>query len=86
MSSNNNNGRSMIGGEYIMPNPEEYYPTVGEFLGKYVPQGKINQFRIRTAVASAPGSASTPVAFIGTYPVMSNDRNIMTWASTCGNN
>jgi hypothetical protein len=78
---------SFAGRAFVMPNPEEYYPTVNEFLGRTSPAGKIGASRatlLSSAKAVSRESVSTPVAFVGNFPVMTDDRNTISWANACG--
>jgi hypothetical protein len=78
---------SVAGRAFVMPNPEEYYPTVNEFLGRVSTGGRISASRgtlAANAKAGAGESVSTPVAFVGNFPVMSGDRNTISWGNACG--
>ena len=80
---------SVAGRAFVMPNPEEYYPTVNEFMGRASTGGKISASRgtlLANAKASSSESVSTPVAFVGNFPVMAGDRNTISWANACGSN
>lgn len=78
---------SLAGRAFVLPNPEEYYPTVDEFLGRPSGQGKISASR-KTLLAKvntrASESVSVPVEFVGNFPVMANDRNTVAWSNACG--
>lgn len=78
---------SMAGRAFVMPNPEEYYPNVNEFLGRGVAGGKISASRgtlLAHAKSNSSEAVSTPVAFVGNFPVMSGDRNVISWGNACG--
>jgi hypothetical protein len=78
---------SVVGRAFIMPNPEEYYPTVGDFVGRGSPDSKISGARKTLTAKAKIGSneaVATPVAFVGNYPVMAGDRNTISWENACG--
>lgn len=78
--------KSFAGKSFVMPNPEEYYPTVNEFMGIKSSTGKIGASRAVLSSRVRAGSTeavSTPVAFVGNFPVMAGDRETITWGNAC---
>lgn len=78
----------MVGKAYILPNPDEYYPSVDEFVGRTALNGKISTSRNVLMAAANPAShetTETPVSFIGNFPVMAADRNAILWGNACNN-
>lgn len=78
---------SMVNQAYLMPNPEEFYPTVDEFLGKATFGGKISTSNKALKAGLKPEAieaVGVPAAFIGNFPVMTGDRESIVWSNACG--
>lgn len=74
---------------YLLPNPEEYTPSVAEATGRVAAYGKIARSASTLQSRANPAAreaVSTPIMFVGDYPVMSSDRTIMTWGNQCSQN
>lgn len=62
----------------LLPNPEEFTPTVAQATGKNraTPMmASVHPMRNEAAFA--------PAQFIGTYPVYESDRSFMVWSDAC---
>ena len=71
---------------YLLPNPDEYYPTVNEFLGRPSAIGWVAQSRRRLSASARPAAheaVAAPVMYIGNFPVMRDDRGMISWGSEC---
>ena len=71
---------------YLLPNPEEYYPTVNEFLGRPSAVGWVAQSRRKLSASARPAAheaVATPAMYIGDFPVMHDDRGMISWANEC---
>jgi hypothetical protein len=77
----------MVGSAFVLPNPDEFYPTVDEFMGRPAPAGKLAQARGRIAASLRSASreaVAAPAMYVGNFPVMRNDRNALSWGNACG--
>ena len=78
------NKSAMAGNAFIMPNPEEYYPSVSEFFGTPSNSGRRMSASLKGFVRqNSMEVSSTPVTFLGTFPVMANDMNVIGWDNAC---
>lgn len=71
---------------YVLPNPSEHAPDRREAAGAQSPSGKVARSqatllpKLRTSAAEAVGA---PVAYLGNYPVMSDDQDSISWGNSC---
>ena len=65
-----------LGKAMLIPNPEEFTPTVAQDLGRSraVPM-------MASVVPTKNEAAAVPIEYIGTYPVFQNDRTFMIWGA-----
>lgn len=63
---------------FVIPNPEEFTPTVAQSLGGAAPTGMY-----RAAVSARGEALVRPIVYVGTYPVMATDEDDAMWASPC---
>ena len=76
----------MIGRAVLVPNPNEFYPSVDEFMGRLSTNGSLARTRgeLLSAVRPESGeSAMVPSMYVGNFPVTSADRDIITWGNAC---
>lgn len=85
MSYNIASSRSdMAGNAFVIPNPEEYCPSVSEFFGTPSRNGMRMTATLKGSVRPSSKEVSTvPVSFLGTFPVMANDANVIVWDNAC---
>jgi hypothetical protein len=82
--SGRGNKSDMAGNAFVMPNPEEYYPSVSEFFGTPSNSSRRMSASLKGSVRQNSMEVSTtPVTFLGTFPVMANDRNVIGWDNAC---
>lgn len=65
---------------YLLPNPEEFTPTVPMMMGT----GLFSATLSTKADPARNEAYQVPKAYVGTYPVMHDDENVIVWSTACG--
>ena len=67
-----------VGKAYLVPNPEEFPPSVNDMMGL------TQSTPMMSSVQPMRGeAAAAPVQYIGTYPIFQGDRTFLTWSTAC---